>query len=157
MNFSLNIHEPVKWIIENSFDIDLKWNKKQIEEHFSNKKSFNIFYKDGNVLRGVILAHEIFDDNQNYECEILHLGVMKNYRKMGVGFQLMQFLEKKICLNGKITSIFLEVSKQNKIAIKLYQKLGYKSYRERKNYYKNLLDINAIGESAILLKKIINE
>ena len=86
MNFSLNIHEPVKWIIENSFDIDLKWNKKQIEEHFSNKKSFNIFYKDENVLRGVILAHEIFDDNQNYECEILHLGVMKNYRKMGIGF-----------------------------------------------------------------------
>ena len=69
----------------------------------------------------------------------------------------MQFLEKKICLNEKITSIFLEVSKQNKIAIKLYQKLGYKSYRERKNYYKKLLDINAIGESAILLKKIINE
>ena len=69
----------------------------------------------------------------------------------------MKSFEKKAHLEGENTTIFLEVNAQNEIAIKLYEKLGYKAYNERKNYYKDLTNTNAVGDSAILFRKIINE
>tara|TARA_B100000795_G_C22696620_1_gene397866 strand:- start:327 stop:800 length:474 start_codon:yes stop_codon:yes gene_type:complete len=157
LNFFLNIPEPVNWTINNNLHIDLKWNEKQITDHFNNSHSLNMFCGDEKSFIGTILSLEIFSDNNNKEFEILHLGIVKNHRHKGIAFKLMQFFEKKIYLEKKNTTIFLEVNSHNEIAIKLYKKLGYKFYSERKNYYKNKTDINLIGESAILFKKIINE
>ncbi|MDB9776761.1 GNAT family N-acetyltransferase [Alphaproteobacteria bacterium] len=157
MKLYSNILDPITWVINHSLDINLSWNQNQITDHFSNNNCLNLFFEDKNHISGLILGHTIFNHNQNREIEILHLGVLKNERNNGIGYKLMKFFEKKADLEGKITSIFLEVNAQNKIAIKLYEKLGYKAYNERKNYYKNLSDINAVGENAILFKKIINE
>jgi|TARA_B110000238_G_scaffold192489_1_gene227885 ribosomal protein S18 acetylase RimI-like enzyme len=152
-----NISDPITWVVNHSSDINLSWDQKQIRDHFTNKNCLNIFFEDKNHILGLILGHIIFNHNQNREIEILHLGVLKNKRNNGIGYSLMNSFEKKAHLEGEKTTIFLEVNAQNEIAIKLYEKLGYKAYNERKNYYKNLSNINAVGDSAILFKKIINE
>ena len=55
----------------------------------------------------------------------------------------------------KSIKIFLEVSSINKFAIKLYEKLGYKAYNERKNYYKgNSLNSFASQDSILFAKSL---
>jgi len=52
--------------------------------------------------------------------------------------------------------IFLEASSMNKFAIKLYEKLGYKAYNERKNYYgSNPINPSSL-QDAILFAKTLN-
>ena len=157
MKIYSNISDPITWVVNHNSDINLSWDQKQIRDHFTNKNCLNIFFKDKNHISGLILGHEIFNHNQNREIEILHLGVVKNKRNNGIGYSLMKSFEKKAHLEGENTTIFLEVNAQNEIAIKLYEKLGYKAYNERKNYYKDLTNTNTVGDSAILFKKIINE
>jgi ribosomal protein S18 acetylase RimI-like enzyme len=68
----------------------------------------------------------------------------------------MEELEKLLNINKKSLKIFLEVSSSNKFAIKLYEKLGYKAYNERKNYYRSK-SINAPHtQDAILFAKSLN-
>mgnify|MGYP005670005719 CR=1 FL=1 len=151
-----NISDPITWVVNHSSDINLSWDQKQIRDHFTNKNCLNIFFEDKNHISGLILGHEIFNHNQNREIEILHLGVVKNKRNNGIGYSLMKSFEKKAHLEGENTTIFLEVNAQNEIAIKLYEKLGYKAYNERKNYYRSK-SINAPHtQDAILFAKSLN-
>ena len=69
------------------------------------------------------------------EAEILDIEINPEKRQQGYGTQLMQFLL-KFAAEQKVRKIFLEVRVSNKIAIKLYQKLGFKQIAIRKDYYK---------------------
>ena len=91
------------------------------------------------------------------EFEILHIAILPNFRNRGFALNLMKELEKLININKKSLKIFLEVSSSNKFAIKLYEKLGYKAYNERKNYYRSK-SINAPNsQDAILFAKSLND
>ena len=69
---------------------------------------------------------------------------------------ILEELEKQLKSTGKSVKIFLEASAINKFAIKLYEKLGYKAYNERKNYYRSK-SINAPNtQDAILFAKSLN-
>ncbi|MAV82900.1 MAG: hypothetical protein CMI90_05515 [Pelagibacteraceae bacterium] len=157
MSFSYDIPEQEDWIIANRLELDLKWNEKQITDHCKNTDSLNIFCKKNNFIIGALLTHRIFSNSSEQEIEIFHLGVLKNFRQRGVGFKIMKRLEKILILNRKITSIFLEVSSENQIAIKLYEKLRYKTYHERKNYYTKSHNSFSTKVNAMLLKKNLNE
>ena len=104
-----------------------------------------------------MIGHFLYQDQKVSEFEILHIAVLPEYRNQGLGRMILEELEKQLKSIEKSVKIFLEASAANKLAIKLYEKLGYKAFNERKNYYKNLSNINAVGDSAILFKKIINE
>ncbi|NCP62778.1 MAG: ribosomal protein S18-alanine N-acetyltransferase [Alphaproteobacteria bacterium] len=85
-----------------------------------------IFVKE--ELVGFILVQNIED-----EAEILTFCVRENHRKQGIGESLLLDVLKQ----SKILSCFLEVRCNNKPAIALYERLGFKKKGVRKGYYQS--------------------
>ncbi len=81
------------------------------------------------------------------EAEIASIAVDSNYRRQGIGDQLItEFLEQ---LPEYTSSIFLEVRESNISALSLYKKHGFSSVGMRKNFYSEPI------ENAILMKKAL--
>ena len=57
------------------------------------------------------------------------------YTKLGIGLRLLTFAEEDMRKRGKRWSQ-LEVSEGNKVALKLYKKVGYTLKEQIKQYYK---------------------
>ena len=82
------------------------------------------------------------------EAEILSLEIKSKYRNKGFGLLLFKkvelyFADKKIC------KCFLEVNKNNNLAINFYKKIGFIYIKSIKNYYK----INNSYQDGLLLQK----
>ena len=155
MNYSIKSKEHLNWLHEHHIELDLSWTKVAIDDHFKNKRALNIFAIEKKTL-GLILGHFLYQDQKSIEYEILHLAVLKKYRGKGVGFLLLSELEKQLKTVEKCIKIYLEVRVENKFAIKLYQKLGYKAYNERKNYYRSKSINSPNSQDAILFVKSLN-
>ena len=155
MNYSIKSKEHLNWLHEHHIELDLTWTKVAIEDHFKNKKALNLFAIEKKTL-GMILGHFLYQDQKSIDYEILHLAVLKKYRGKGVGFLLLSELEKQLKTVEKCIKIYLEVRVENKFAIKLYQKLGYKAYNERKNYYRSKSINSPNSQDAILFVKSLN-
>lgn len=80
-------------------------------------------------------------------ADLLDVYVLSEYRKKGYAENLIKKMEDFIKENGG-RKIFLEVREDNRKAINLYQKNGYKKISERKRYYKD-------GTTAIIMFKEI--
>ena len=103
-----------------------------------------------------MIGHFLYQDQKVSEFEILHIAVLPEFRNQGLGRMILEELEKQLKSTEKSVKIFLEASAVNKFAIKLYEKLGYKAYNERKNYYRSK-SINAPNtQDAILFAKSLN-
>ena len=82
------------------------------------------------------------------EAEILSLEIKSKYRNKGFGLLLFRkvesyFVDKKIC------KCFLEVNKNNNLAINFYKKIGFVYIKNIKNYYK----VNNSYQDGLLLQK----
>lgn len=76
--------------------------------------------------------------NDIYETiDIVNVFVKEEYRNQKIGSTLLEKLIKEAKQNNK-ENITLEVSKENKIAIKLYKKYNFKEVAIRKGYYKGI-------------------
>lgn len=157
MNFITELPNQKSWLHNTKSSIDLSWNQNQIDSHFDNNKGFNCFCEVDMKAVSLILGHIIFSKESLIEFEILHLGTIKEYRNQGIATKLMEFCEQDLKKKCDKATIYLEVRENNQIAIKFYRKLGYKVYSKRKKYYKNLSNLSSENNTAILLKKIINE
>ena len=136
--------------------LEISWSNHSIDKHFDNKKSVNIEMSLDSKLIGILIGHYLYRSSDLDEFEILHIAILPNFRNSGFALNLMEELEKLLNINKKSLKIFLEVSSSNKFAIKLYEKLGYKAYNERKNYYRSK-SINAPNsQDAILFAKSLN-
>ena len=136
--------------------LEISWSNHSIDKHFDNKKSVNIDMSLDSKLIGILIGHYLYQSLDLDEFEILHIAILPNFRNRGFALNLMEELEKLLNINKKSLKIFLEVSSSNKFAIKLYEKLGYKAYNERKNYYRSK-SINAPHtQDAILFAKSLN-
>lgn len=82
------------------------------------------------------------------EGNITNMAVACQHRKKGIAFLLMKEMERIAAPKG-ITAFFLEVRESNVNAIKLYEKMEYKSIGIRKNFYEKPV------ENAIIMSKII--
>tara|TARA_X000000950_G_scaffold280363_2_gene374845 strand:- start:788 stop:1228 length:441 start_codon:yes stop_codon:yes gene_type:complete len=92
-------------------------------------KEYNIFIVPEQNPVGYLKATMIKD-----QMEIISFVIDKNNRKKGIGKTLLnQTL--LIAANKKISSIFLEVSVENNVAINLYEKFNFLKIGKRKNYY----------------------
>lgn len=80
---------------------------------------------------------------------ILNLCVDVPYQGQGLGRYLLKQVMKTY-KKSPIRSLMLEVRPTNKVAINLYQSLGFKSSGIKKEYYK---DPNGVIEDALVLKK----
>lgn len=79
------------------------------------------------------------------EGNITNIAVDTNYRRVGIGNELM--VQLKRLLEGRdVTSIFLEVRESNEAAQKLYKSCGYEEVGMRKNFY------SKPQENAIVMK-----
>ena len=77
---------------------------------------------------------------------MMNLAVFPEYRRKGIGEQLVLTLVEKLKGND-VYSLTLEVRASNESAIALYTKLGFTQVGRRPNYYKNP------KEDALILRK----
>jgi ribosomal-protein-alanine N-acetyltransferase len=70
------------------------------------------------------------------EAEVLSVAVAKSDRGKGIGHALMNAHLARLAAAG-VTSVFLEVERGNASALALYERLGFETVGERKNYYRN--------------------
>lgn len=68
------------------------------------------------------------------EAEILTVAVHSRYRRRGYGRLLMDDVIRRL-YRERIATLFLEVDRTNRPAVRLYQRLGFKVAGERRNYY----------------------
>ena len=85
-------------------------------------------YSD-NHLVGFISANFAVD-----ELDIIELGVISEFRRLGIARKLVTHLQ-HYCISQNIKTIFLEVAENNNAAICLYEKTGFRKIGVRKNYY----------------------
>ncbi|KTD49004.1 GCN5-related N-acetyltransferase [Legionella rubrilucens] len=85
-------------------------------------------------------------------CHILNLCVDNSQQGKGYGRFLLEKLLNSLN-QSMTTTVMLEVRPSNKIAIALYESLGFKIDTVKKGYYR---DENGAEEDALLLKKQLN-
>ena len=156
MNFAHTLSDSKNWIINHKDQLEINWTEKNIELHLNKETSFNIYLLDQTRVKGALIGHFLYQDQKVSEFEILHIAVLPEFRNQGLGRMILEELEKQLKSTGKSVKIFLEASAINKFAIKLYEKLGYKAYNERKNYYgSNPINPSSL-QDAILFAKTLN-
>ena len=107
------------------------WSANALAEELDNPHArFFVCIKDG-VVCGYIGAHNIVG-----EVYITNVAVSPSHRGQGIGAMLVGFL-KEYSKTENVDFITLEVRKSNFVAIKLYDKMGFKAVGERKNFYEN--------------------
>lgn len=87
--------------------------------------------EDSKKVLGFGVASIFFD-----EAHILNLGIAKEKQGKGLGYKMMKYLLDYIEESGLVERVFLEVSVNNKTAMKLYQTFGFKKIGFRKDYYR---------------------
>ena len=157
MNFSHTLSDPKNWIINYKDQLEINWTERAIELHLNKETGFNIYLLDQSKAVGALIGHFLYQDQKVSEFEILHIAVLPEYRNQGLGKMILEELEKQLKSIGKSVKIFLEASAANKFAIKLYEKLGYKAYNERKNYYGSNSINPSASQDAILFAKSLDD
>ena len=109
------------------------WTQKMIEESFESGCVFVVAEEDNQVI-GYAGIYQSGD--------ITNIAVLPEYRGRGFGILLVEEVLRHAKSNG-IQSVFLEVRRSNAIAIKLYEKCGFKQISQRKRYYED-------GEDALI-------
>ncbi len=93
----------------------------------------------------IVVGYIIFWIRYEDEGHIISLAVDKDYRRMGIGAELVEYAI-DIFRKCNIREIKLEVRIGNKGAREFYTKLGFKEKEVFKNYYED-------GEDAVIMKK----
>ena len=109
----------------------IPWSISSLEEEMKNMLATYLVAKIDNKIVGYIGMWFVMD-----ECHITNIAVLEEYRRNGIGKQLVNELLKN-CKEHGTTYIQLEVRKANIPAQKLYESFGFKIDFNRKNYYKN--------------------
>lgn len=117
-------------------EFDDFWNASILESELKNPFSKYIIAKIEKEIVGFAGVIDTVD-----QLEITNIVVKKSFRKNGVGNALLAELIKTAKESNK-TEITLEVNNTNLVAIKLYEKNGFKNVGFRKKYYNNTDDAN---------------
>ncbi|MGN1195444.1 MAG: ribosomal protein S18-alanine N-acetyltransferase [Acutalibacteraceae bacterium] len=105
------------------------WSRKSISDELTNDTAHFFTAERFNNVIGYIGTNIIAD-----ECYITNVAVTANERRKGVGLLLLKKAE-ETAKKHSCRFISLEVRKNNKAAISLYLKQGFKECGLRKNYY----------------------
>ena len=118
------------------------WSKQQWAAEFKKKgvKVFGLLLSD--FVIGICVFHVVLD-----EAQINFFAINNKYRKKGFGTYLMNFLIKE-CKKLEINKILLEVSHNNFIADRFYDRFDFFTTGIRKNYYED-------GSDALLKERKI--
>jgi RimJ/RimL family protein N-acetyltransferase len=122
--------------------------RKNIQEQLE-RGVLTFVLEDNKKLVGYVFGN-IFTANRKKHCMNLAIAILQEYTGKGYGTKLMNTIE-EYAINNGITRLELEVSKKNKIAISLYQKIGF----EVEGVKRNAFLVNGNFEDEILMAKII--
>ena len=121
------------------------WSEDALRSELSNDGAVFLTAKIDGETVGYLGMHIVLD-----ECYIANIAVKNKFRRRGIGFSLLDSAEKTAEDNG-CSFISLEVRVSNTPAIKLYEKRGYISQGQRKNFYSNPT------ENALIMTKTFSE
>lgn len=116
------------------------WSEESILEFYKNGTKFFVCEENGKVL-GYVGLSTVLDEGY-----ITNVAVFPNHRRRGIGKKLLERVFSYAKDNG-LSFVSLEVRKSNLPAISLYEKLGFKTEGERKNFYRDPV------ENALIMTK----
>lgn len=119
------------------------WSENSVKELLLSEKAELLGAFDGGRLIGYSCLEWVLD-----EGSLTNIAVSDEYRKMGVGSQLMAALMKS-AEEKDLAFITLEVRVSNLPAVNLYRKFGFLDVGTRHNYY------DAPREDALLMTRYI--
>ncbi|AHF00585.1 alanine acetyltransferase [Thiomicrospira aerophila AL3] len=119
------------------------WSLRSFELSLNTKQANWVVYFEATLV-GFICANIIVD-----ELHILNLSVAQEYRGQGLATALIMQLCRAV-KDVPIRVIYLEVRQSNKVAQKLYRKLGFSLDGVRKGYYQGE---RGIREDALLMSR----
>ncbi len=99
-----------------------------IREMLEDGMSKVIVYEKDDKIVGFITATVLYET-----CDILSIVVDPDYRKQGIGANLMGYLISD--LGEELKLVTLEVATKNKEALSLYDKFGFEVVHTREHYY----------------------
>ena len=116
------------------------WSKKQWANEFKKEgtKIFGLSLQ--NFVIGICVLQFVLD-----EAHIIYFVVNQKYRNRGFGSYFMSYLIKK-CKKTNTNRLLLEVSQNNLVAQKFYNRFDFYTVGTRKNYYSD-------GSNALLKEK----
>lgn len=115
------------------------WNEKLFYQEFANKCAHVFGARVEGKLVGFILFHCIID-----EAHILKFGILPEYRGRGIGRSLLAHILRDLHANAA-KWVTLEVRKNNLVAKKLYESIGFSEVGIRERYYSDN------GEDALVM------
>ena len=112
----------------------MRWRNEDFNHYINSQHSWACFITSPannffHQLQGFLLLRVIGDD-----AEILSLGVKDTIRRNGIGKYLLK-QAKNFSGRNQLKSIFLEVAETNRNAVGFYQKQGFQTIGNRRNYY----------------------
>lgn len=119
------------------------WSKQMFLDEMSNSNARLIVFK----LHGSLVAYMCFWQVLD-EAHLMNIAVHPAHRGKGYGKILMDHLD-KICRDGGVKRIILEVARRNIVARNLYKKCGFSSIGFRRKYYA------AVQDDAIVMQKLL--
>lgn len=123
-------------------DFDDFWSISVFKAELENPNTYYLIAKIENEIVGFGGICKILD-----EMQINYIATRKDKRNLGIASQILYKLI-SFTNSTDVNSITLEVNEKNLIAIKLYEKFGFKKIAYRKKYYNNI-------DTAILMQKNI--
>lgn len=105
------------------------WSVNSIGSELNNKLSLWVVAEDNGKVAGYIGSQTVLG-----EADMMNLAVHPDYRRQGIGEQLVLELIQRLQEQGSHI-LLLEVRASNAPAISLYEKLGFIQVGRRPNYY----------------------
>lgn len=117
------------------------WSRNSVASELNNPLSLWLVATDADTVAGYIGSQSVMG-----EADMMNVAVHPDYRRKGIGKQLVEALVASLKDNG-VYSLTLEVRASNEPAIRLYDQLGFTQVGRRPNYYRNP------REDALILRK----
>ena len=117
------------------------WSEKAIIGELSNPLSLWIVAREDDEVVGYVGSQSVMG-----EADMMNLAVRPDWRRKGIGAQLVSCLIEKLKSND-VYSLTLEVRASNEPAKRLYKVMGFQQVGRRPNYY------TAPKEDALILRK----
>ena len=117
------------------------WSRNSVASELNNPLSLWLVATDADTVAGYIGSQSVMG-----EADMMNVAVHPDYRRKGIGKQLVEALVASLKDNG-VYSLTLEVRASNEPAISLYDQLGFTQVGRRPNYYRDP------REDALILRK----
>ena len=127
-----------------------KWISSTLEEMKKGQTLLLVVEDKGKIIGTISAERQKFKLRNNV---LLGIAIKREYRNQGLGYIAMKEVIKRVRKEMKPKNIYLTVISQNKLAKKLYEKLGFRHHHILKNW------VNHYGkyydEEFMILEKII--